>query len=178
MGMEDQNHQALAFLGGSFAGSQKSWTAYENEAYAIVCTFNRLDYILWGLHPVHIFTGHSKQLFAFALLAFPPNSPRHILSKVHRCAIHLSRFEFSIDHVDGNTNVCADILSRWTKRHGTNEAISGIIAAMHIDVILSSNDVPRIDTKSSGKNKAHFHPPTCNEARRWSVEKRNFDLNP
>ena len=40
---------------------------------------------------------------------------RHVLSKVQRWALYLSRFAYIIEHVRGDENVFADILTRWTK---------------------------------------------------------------
>lgn len=35
----EQEHEPLAFLGEKFTGTQKNWTTYEKEAYAIIQTF-------------------------------------------------------------------------------------------------------------------------------------------
>ena len=39
----------------------------------------------------------------------------HIVSKIQRCALFLSRFEYVIDHVGGIENIFADILTRWVR---------------------------------------------------------------
>lgn len=77
--IESQQHDPMAFLGGRFAGAQQNWTTYEKEAYAIVQTFDRMDYIFWGSHPIHVFTDHRNLLYVFAPLVLRPNSPRHVL---------------------------------------------------------------------------------------------------
>lgn len=46
--MEEQKHKPMAFLGGRFAGAQRNWTTYENEAYAIVHTFNGTNKLFYG----------------------------------------------------------------------------------------------------------------------------------
>lgn len=104
----------MAVLGGRFAGAQRSWTTYEKEGYAIEQTLGRMDYLLWGSKPVHVITDHRNPLYAFARLALRLSSPRHVSSNVHRWAIHLSRFELLIDHIEWLTNLFADILTRWT----------------------------------------------------------------
>lgn len=133
--LEQQRHEPLAFLGGKFTGAQKNWTTYEKEAYAIVQTFDRLDYLLWGAKQTHVFTDHKNLLYVFAPLALRPNSPRHVLSKVHRWAINLSRFQFHINHIKGVNNVLADTLTRWSKGHRTISAKPGSIAALYQDIV-------------------------------------------
>ena len=44
----DRSHKPLAFLSGSFKGSQLRWATVDKEAFAIVNTFRRLEYLLWG----------------------------------------------------------------------------------------------------------------------------------
>lgn len=107
-----QQHEPQAFRGGNFTGAQKNSTIYEKEAYTIVQTFERMDYLFWGAQLVHVSTDQQNLLYVFAPLALCPNSPRHVLSKVHRWAIHLSRFEFVIDYIEGANNVFADVLTR------------------------------------------------------------------
>lgn len=56
-----------------------------------------------------------KYPLCFAPLTLRPNSPIHVLSKVHWRVIHLLRFEFMIDHIEGENNVFANVLARWSK---------------------------------------------------------------
>lgn len=46
--LQQQQHEPLAFLGGKLNEAQKNWTTYEKEAYAVVQTFDRLDYLFGG----------------------------------------------------------------------------------------------------------------------------------
>jgi hypothetical protein len=43
--VEDQDHEPLVFLSGTFSGAPERWSIVE-EAYAIVETFRRVDYLL------------------------------------------------------------------------------------------------------------------------------------
>lgn len=54
--------ELMAFLGGRRTAAQKNRTKYETEAYAIVKTFNSLDYHFWVAAETHIFAYH-KNLF-------------------------------------------------------------------------------------------------------------------
>ena len=40
---------------------------------------------------------------------------RHVISKVQRWALFLSRFSYDIEYISGGDNVFADILTRWTR---------------------------------------------------------------
>ena len=49
----DMSHEPLGFLSGPFRGSQGRWATVEKEGFAIVSTFNRLPYLLWGGMAIH-----------------------------------------------------------------------------------------------------------------------------
>ena len=113
---EDQVHEALAFLGGEFNETEKRWTTFEQEAFAIFSAFDKLSYLFHG-ETTHVFTDHRNLLFVFAPLAMTPTLGRHAVSKVHRWALFLSRFDYILEHIDGESNVCADIMTRWSRNY-------------------------------------------------------------
>lgn len=113
--LDKQRHEPLAFLGSEFKGAELGWTTFEKEAFAIFQTFEKLDYLLMSSKPAHVYTDHRNLLFVFAPLALEPALGRHIVSKVQRWALYLSRFPYVIEHVSGEANVFADILTRWTR---------------------------------------------------------------
>ena len=61
--LENMSHEPLAFLRGSFKGSQLRLATVDKEGFAIVNTFRRLEYLLWG--GVHIFTDHRNRTYIF-----------------------------------------------------------------------------------------------------------------
>ena len=113
--VQDQLHEPLAFLGSSFNDAQRNWSTFEQEGYAIFQVFEKVDYLLLTERPVHVFTDHRNLFFVFAPLAMEPTLGRHVVSKVQRWALFLSRFDYMIEHTEGEKNVFADILTRWTK---------------------------------------------------------------
>ena len=113
--IEEQQHEPLAFLGAAFKGAEKNWSMYEKEGFAIFQVFDKMDYLFFGDNPTHVFTDHRNLLFVFAPLAFEPALGRHIVAKVQRWALFLSRFDYLIEHIDGARNVFADILTRWCR---------------------------------------------------------------
>jgi hypothetical protein len=44
---------------------------------------------------------------------FSPNLKRHTLDKIQRWALRLSGLRYTIQHISGEDNVCADLLTRW-----------------------------------------------------------------
>ena len=44
--LEDMTHEPLAFLSGTFKGSQMRWATIDKEGFAIVSTFRRLEHFL------------------------------------------------------------------------------------------------------------------------------------
>ena len=61
--VEEMTHEPLAFLSGTFKGSQLRWATVDKEGFAIVSTFRRLEYLLWD--GVHIFTDHRNLAYIF-----------------------------------------------------------------------------------------------------------------
>ena len=62
-----------------------------------------------------MFTDHRNLLFIFAPLALERSLGRHIIPKVQRWALYMSRFHYVIEHFKGKDNVFADILTRWIR---------------------------------------------------------------
>jgi hypothetical protein len=62
--VEKMRHAPLAFLSGSFKGSELNWSVTDKEAWAIVVAYRRLDYLLWG--EVFLFTDHRNLAYVFS----------------------------------------------------------------------------------------------------------------
>ena len=61
--VEDMTHEPLAFLSGTFKGSQMPWATIDKEGFAIVSTFRRVEHFLWN--GVHSFTDHRNLAYIF-----------------------------------------------------------------------------------------------------------------
>ena len=72
-----------------------------------------MDYMLLAEDNIHLYTDHRKLLFVFNPLALDPTLGRHIVNRVQRWGLFLSRFSYAIEDVDGECNVMADIMTRW-----------------------------------------------------------------
>lgn len=138
-----QVHEPLAFVGAAFSSTQSNWSTFEKEGFAIYSTFLKCDYMLLNIPNLLIFTDHRNLLFIFAPTAFFPNIGTHIIHKVHRWAIYLSRFQYTISHIPGYLNIIADMLTRWTKGHRSGP-LPGRLASLVLNeraVVFTAADI-------------------------------------
>eukprot|EP00171_Calliarthron_tuberculosum_P001247 IDg1247t1 len=112
---EDQTHEPLCFLSGKFTGASYNWSMPEKEGFAIVESMCRLDYLTSG-HVVSIFTDHANLVYLYDPYGRNPGIARHTASKLMRWAIKLSGFRYVVEHIPGDKNVWADMLTRWVVR--------------------------------------------------------------
>ena len=140
----EQKHEPLGFLAGELKNSSANWTTFEKEGYAIVQAFGKMDYLLMGAPNVRVFTDHRNLLFVYAPLALEPSLGRHVVSKVQRWALYISRFRYVIEHVPGQQNVFADILTRWLRGYRKEER--GLVCSMILDtaqqMVPSADSIP------------------------------------
>lgn len=64
--LQSEEHALLMFLSGSFAGVQLHWSIVEKEAYAIVATCNKADYLLHRPEKFHLYTDHRRLCYLSA----------------------------------------------------------------------------------------------------------------
>ena len=110
--IEEQQHEPLCFLSGAFKGSSKNWSVPEKEGFAIVESMCRVDYLVMG-REVSIYTDHANLVQLYDPYGKHPSIPRHTASKLMRWAIKLSAFRYVVEHLPGQRNVWADMLTRW-----------------------------------------------------------------
>ena len=111
--IDDQSHEPLCFLSGAFKGSSKNWSVPEKEGFAVVESMCRVDYLVMG-REVSIYTDHANLVQLYDPYGKHPGIPRHTASKLMRWAIKLSAFRYVIEHLPGERNVWADMLTRWS----------------------------------------------------------------
>lgn len=112
----ERNYEPLGFLSGAFRNSACNWSIPEKEGYAILESMMRFDYITMG-RIVHIFTDHANLLNMYDPGRCSGNLPQYAVNKLLRWAIKLSQFRYVIEHIPGESNVWADLLSRWANGH-------------------------------------------------------------
>ena len=81
--------------------TQRRWTTYEKECYAIVHTFEKFEYLLRDI-PFVLMTDHKILTFL--------NVPKS--TKVPHWKLAIQEYDFYLSHVAGVINVVADCFSR------------------------------------------------------------------
>lgn len=159
--IEEQANEPMAFVGRTFNETAERWTTFDKEGIAIFRTFEKLDYLHMGGQIVRVFTGHLYLLFIFAPLFLIPPLGRHVVSKVQRWALYLSRFEHTIKHIDGVKNVFADILTRWLKGYRRPKFSLKTVASFALDsqMVQSATDEEFVwpDIEMLRQSQQEFH---------------------
>ena len=114
--LENMSHEPLAFLSGSFKGSQLRWATVDKEGFAIVNTFRRLEYLLWG--GVHIFTDHRNLTYIFNPEACVTSVTKAMAQRLENWKAVLGQYRYAIEHIPGERNCWGDLLSRSVKVPG------------------------------------------------------------
>ena len=109
----EQVHQMLAMLSHAFKGSQLRWAIVEKEAYALVTTCIRLDYLLLREGGFLLYTDHRNLQYIFSKETTTSSLHKHTAAKLQRWALLLMAYDYRIRFIDGEANVWADLLSRW-----------------------------------------------------------------
>jgi hypothetical protein len=102
---EDQKHEPLCFLSGKFTSSQLNWSTIEKECYPIIVALNRLKHFLLNPNGFRLFTDHKNLVFIFN----PVNTRKPTSERLSRWTDLLSGFRYVVEHIDGISNVWADI---------------------------------------------------------------------
>lgn len=108
-----------------------------------------MDEVFWGPNSVRIYKDYRNLLYIFAPTALRPEAPKYVLNKVHRWTIHMSQFDFIIEHVQDVKNVFADLLKRSSRKHKSMEAIYENISALYQSIDPSEGEVNDGDLKET-----------------------------
>ncbi|KAH9094099.1 hypothetical protein Ae201684P_016714 [Aphanomyces euteiches] len=111
--VDKQRHESLAFLSGSFTGASSRWPVIEKEAYAVVESCKRLEYLLLRQQGFRLFTDHRNLLYIFNPRGYNSGMARYQAHKLQRWAMVMATFPYTLEHVAGEANVWGDLLSRW-----------------------------------------------------------------
>ncbi|GMF48225.1 unnamed protein product [Phytophthora fragariaefolia] len=112
--VHQQQHERLVCLSGSFTGSQCNWCIIEKEAYLIVCACEKLSYRLLRPGGFRLYCDHRNLVYVFA-----PGKEvkKHIRGKLLRLSTKLMEYRYEVEHIDGDSNVWADMVSGWAGNH-------------------------------------------------------------
>lgn len=107
----EQVLEPLYFLSGVFRGSARNWAINEKEAYPIIESLERLRHLLLRPKGFRLLCDHRNLVFLFSE---QPGLKLPTRAKLMRWAFELQSYRYTIEHIEGEKNVWADILSRWT----------------------------------------------------------------
>jgi len=162
--IEDQAHEPLCFLSGAFKGRTMNWSTPEKEGFAIVEAMCRLDYLVTG-HTVSIFTDHANLVYMYDPYGRNPGMSRQTATKLMRWAIKLSAFRYIVEHLPGERNVWADMLTRWAVQPRTSvnakrvAAIKSLILAPVNPSLDKTLDWPSLADIKASQKKSKEKPP-------------------
>jgi hypothetical protein len=106
----EMRHEPLGFWGHKFQGSERNWTMTVKEGYALKGTIFALEYcFLPSKHRTLLVTDH-KNLIA---LAASDKWSKPTSEMLERWIQMMQRIPYDIQHIDGDDNYFADIMSRW-----------------------------------------------------------------
>ena len=107
--VELQRHEPLGFVGHRFNAVELNWSVIEKEGFAIKDTMQKLDYLLQMKRPFKLFVDHKNLVQIFS----PKEVSKPTAQKLQRWALELQRFNYEIEHISGEQNVWADLMTRW-----------------------------------------------------------------
>jgi len=136
---QEWKHSPVAFVSGSFKGASSRWSTPEQESFAIVESVTRLSHILAACTGFSLFTDHKNILYMLSPTRYNANVARHVVHKTQRWALRLSEFNFTVEHIAGEDNLWADILTRWA---APDYVDSGARRLSPLKVPLITEDLP------------------------------------
>eukprot|EP00924_Labyrinthula_sp_SR-Ha-C_P006385 augustus_masked-scaffold_57-processed-gene-0.54-mRNA-1 protein AED:1.00 eAED:1.00 QI:0/0/0/0/1/1/5/0/2940 len=119
----------MMFFSGNFDASQLVWGICHKELYPIIRTFNKLSYLL-PFHPtaVQVYTDH---LNLKAILQGGSKINHGHLNRLQRWMVILQHVLVDIHHVDEDSNIFADMLTRWAAPTEVSSVAAVRMVKMH-----------------------------------------------
>ena len=106
-----------------------------------MASVTRLSHILAACGEFSLFTDHKNILYMLSPARFDANVARHIVHKIQRWALRLAEFNFTIEHIPGEHNVWADMLTRWAAQ-GNQTFPARRVSAFRVPLI--TEDLPEL----------------------------------
>ena len=111
--VSEWRHEPLAFLSGAFRGASLRWSVPDKEGYAIKESCARLSHMLVREGGFRIFTDHRNLRYIFNPLGVVSQINKPTADRLERWAVFLRGYDYVIEHIPGEHNLWADMLSRW-----------------------------------------------------------------
>ena len=112
--INEQDHVPLVFASGAFKNSQRRWKIESKEGFPIVHAFKTYGHFLGSAtRPPLVWCDHKNIVYIFSPAARPLTTRLTETRRLARWQIVLVEFDFIIQHIDGDANLWADLLTRW-----------------------------------------------------------------
>eukprot|EP00924_Labyrinthula_sp_SR-Ha-C_P007688 snap_masked-scaffold_28-processed-gene-0.23-mRNA-1 protein AED:0.35 eAED:0.43 QI:0/-1/0/1/-1/1/1/0/216 len=153
---------------GKFDVSQLVWGICHKELYPIIRTFNKLSYLL-PFHPtaVQVYTEH---LNLKAILYGRSKINHRHLNHLQRWMVILQHVLVDIHHVDGDSNIFADMLTRWAGPTEDNDATTVRMVKMRTQKVERKIPVLALADKRLRKVSKMRQEETDAKVREWLKE--------
>ena len=108
--IEQQHHELLVCMGGTFRDAALNWSVIEKEAFPIAHACEHLEHLLLRPQGFHLYCDHRNIVHLFA-----PGKElkKHVRGKLLRWSTKLGDYRYVLEHIAGPNNVWADLISRW-----------------------------------------------------------------
>ena len=130
---------------------------------------------------IHLYTDHRNLLFVFNPIALNPALARHMVRKMQRWGLYLSRFSYAIKHVKGEKNIMADIMTRWWRGYrGERQAVKRNSHVLHqTDIAPSplSEQLSWPDEEMMLKSQAKYASEACQASRDQEMSHSHMKAN-
>jgi hypothetical protein len=123
-----QQHQLLGCVSGPFTPPALAWSILEKEAYAVVETITKHDYILLNSDSFDVYTDCRNLVYLYAPSVVNSSVRRFTSQKLERWAMQLGGYTYTIHHIAGDDNVWPDLMTRWGHAPTTSSAMPRVHA--------------------------------------------------
>ena len=134
----EQEHHMLHCQSGTFSGAQLNWSIVEKECYPVAKACADLDHMLMRPQGFTIYCDHRNLVHMFAP---SQDIKKHIRGKLLRWGLQIAQYRYILEHVPGETNVVADLFSRWggptavIKKHAmTSQHLPAVVSKTKFEV--------------------------------------------
>ena len=165
---KEQNHEPLAFLSGEFKGAQTRWAIVDKEFYPIVVAVTRLRHFLVRRQGFRIFTDHRN--LVYILDPSGRNVSKNVDDRLERWAMKLSGLFYIIEHISGEDNVWADMLTRWASKPAVKSLRVKVPKALVTPLLNESFVWPTLEEV------ANIQASHCKEKHLLSLSRGKHDL--
>lgn len=111
---DEQHHSPLASLSGRFDKMQLCCSNIEKEAYTVMATVNRMNWLLADRQGFDLYTDHNNHIYIFDPTSFIADISQTTPRKDLRWAVRRSAYNYTCIHICGTNSVWADMLGRWS----------------------------------------------------------------